>query len=131
MVDLYDVKDKKAHQLSRGMTQRLHIARAMLGNPSLLLLDEPTSGLDVEIAKDVRDTIKELAEQGMSILLTSHIMSEIEALADRIYLIGGGQIKHEGSVADILDLAKVTHIDRQATLEESYLSIAPTLKRGN
>ncbi|RAN60226.1 ABC transporter ATP-binding protein [Dolosigranulum pigrum] len=131
LVDLYDVREKEAHQLSTGMMQRLHIARAMLGNPSLLLLDEPTTGLDVEIAKEVRDTIKKLAQQGMAILLTSHIMSEIEVLADRIYLIGGGQIKHEGTVADILDLAKVTHIDRPATLEESYLSIAPTLKRGN
>lgn len=94
LVDLYDVREKEAHQLSTGMMQRLHIARAMLGNPSLLLLDEPTTGLDVEIAKEVRDTIKKLAQQGMAILLTSHIMSEIEVLADRIYLIGRGQIKH-------------------------------------
>jgi ABC-2 type transport system ATP-binding protein len=129
IVNLSNVAKKKVGQFSKGMTQRLHIARALLGNPHLLLLDEPTSGLDVEIAKSIRDTIKNLSDFGISILLTSHTMSEVEALADQIILIGAGRIFSTGTVADIVKESRVTHIDRPATLEESYLALAPELRR--
>ncbi|MDF7672210.1 ABC transporter ATP-binding protein [Lactobacillus sp. ESL0701] len=129
IVALKNVANKKVGTFSKGMTQRLHIARALLGQPDLLLLDEPTSGLDVEIAKSIRDTIKYLANNGISILLTSHTMTEVEALADRIVLLGSGKVFATGSVDDIVNLSKVDHIDRPATLEESYLALAPQLRR--
>ena len=112
------------------MRQRLHIARALLGSPPILLLDEPTSGLDVEMAHEIRDVVKSLARSGVAILLTSHTMSEIESLADRVLLLGGGKVFHEGTVESVVALSDVHHIDRPATLEESYLALAPKLKRG-
>lgn len=129
IVDLLKVKNKRVQLFSRGMRQRLHIARALLGNPPLLLLDEPTMGLDVEIANDIHRTIKELANQGTAVLLTSHTMSEVESLADQVLLIGAGKIFTSGTVAEIVQQSNVHHIDRPATLEESYLAIAPKLRR--
>lgn len=130
LVDLTDVKDKKVQEFSRGMRQRLHIARALLGEPEVLLLDEPTTGLDVEIATTIRQIIKRLTvEENLPVLLTSHLMGEVEALADRILLIGGGEVFHEGTVESVVALSQVTHIDRPATLEESYLALAPKLRR--
>ncbi|MBA1392900.1 ABC transporter ATP-binding protein [Lactobacillus sp. XV13L] len=129
VVSLSNVADKRVGQFSKGMKQRLHIARALLGKPKLLLLDEPTSGLDVEIAKSIRDTIKNLSDLGISILLTSHTMSEVEVLADNIILIGAGRVYSSGTVKDIVQKSQVTHIDRPATLEESYLALAPELRR--
>ena len=130
LVNLENVSDKPVQTFSRGMYQRLHIARALLGNPSLLLLDEPTNGLDVEIATEIREVLQNLAKNtGVAILLTSHIMSEIEALADEIVLIGGGEVKEVGTLAEIIKLSSVHHIDRPATLEESYLALAPELRR--
>lgn len=127
IVSLGDVKNKKVKYFSKGMNQRLHIAKSLLNSPSLLLLDEPTNGLDVEVAKEIRDTIKKLTiEENVSILLTSHIMGEIETLSDRIILIGGGNIKFEGSLMDIISYAG---LPAGTSLEDAYLSIAPSLRR--
>jgi len=129
VVDLANVAGKKVQFFSKGMRQRLHIARALLGNPPLLLLDEPTSGLDVEIANELHQTIRQLADGGVAVLLTSHTMSEIEMLADRVLLFGAGKIFTTGTIAEIVAQSKVHHIDRAATLEESYLALAPMLRR--
>lgn len=129
LVDLSTVSHKKVQFFSKGMKQRLHIARALLGNPPLLLLDEPTSGLDVEIANEIHITIKKLAKKGVAVLLTSHTMSEIESLADSVLLIGSGKIFSSGTIEEIVAQSNVHHIDRPATLEESYLAIAPQLRR--
>lgn len=129
IVNLKDDMNKKVQFFSKGMKQRMHIARALLGNPQLLLLDEPTDGLDVEIATNIRNVVKNLAQSGISILLTSHMMSEVEALSDQIVLLGAGKIHAKGTVEDIVEMSKVKRIDRPATLEESYLVLAPQLRR--
>ena len=128
-VSLWDSAHQRVGTFSRGMRQRLHIARALLGNPELLLLDEPTNGIDVELAHELRALIRRLAEEGAAILLTSHTMSEVEHLADRILLIGAGKLVHDGNLESVRALSKVTHIDRPATLEESYLALSPMLRR--
>lgn len=130
LVSLEKVANKQVKNFSRGMYQRLHIARALIGDPRLLLLDEPTNGLDVEIATEIRKVLEELAKNtGVAILLTSHIMSEIESLADKIVLIGGGEVRKIGTLNEIIEMSSVHHIDRPATLEESYLALAPELRR--
>lgn len=129
IVELGNVANKKTGEFSKGMTQRLHIARALLGSPSLLLLDEPTSGLDVEIAKSVQDTVKNLAASGISILLTSHTMSEVEKLADRVVILGAGKVFYDGSVFGVVKLASDHTGHQLTTLEDSYLALAPKLRR--
>lgn len=128
-VSLSDVAHKPVRQFSRGMRQRLHIARALLGSPKILLLDEPTNGLDVEMAHELHSLILSLAHNGVAILLTSHTMSEIESLSDRVLLLGGGKIFHDGTVKSVVSLSQIHHVDRPATLEESYLALAPYLRR--
>lgn len=129
LVNLQQVARKPVMTFSKGMRQRLHIARALLGSPRLLLLDEPTDGLDVEIATTIRATIRQLANSGIAILLTSHTMTEVESLADQVVLLGGGTVHYHGTVANLIAQSPVTHIDRPATLEESYLALAPQLRR--
>ncbi len=129
IVKLTDQRNKTVEHFSKGMKQRLHIARALLGQPALLLLDEPTNGIDVEISQEIHQTIRDLASQeGLAVLLTSHMMGEVESLAKRIILLGRGEIQYQGTVADIVKLSGVEHIDRPATLEESYLALAPRLR---
>ena len=127
-VQLTDRADDKVREFSRGMTQRLHIARALLSKPSLLLLDEPTTGLDPEIALEIRRLVRSLAGTGVGILLTSHNMYEVEDLADHIQVIAVGQQIAAGSVADIAKAAGLPPViraaeHRPATLEESYLAL--------
>ena len=129
LVNLTSDMNKKVQFFSKGMKQRMHIARALLGNPKLLLLDEPTDGLDVEIATNIRKVVKNLAQNNISILLTSHMMSEVEALANQIILLGAGKIHAKGTVEEIIEMSNVKRIDRPATLEESYLALAPKLRR--
>ena len=100
-VDLADVAAKKVQGFSRGMKQRLHIARALLGEPKLLLLDEPTNGLDPDISLTIRQLIRSLADDGTAILLTSHLLGEIEELAHRVTVIGAGRVAVSGTVADV------------------------------
>ncbi|MCI1219405.1 MAG: ABC transporter ATP-binding protein [Bifidobacterium sp.] len=106
-VGLSDRASSKVGEFSRGMKQRLHIARALLGAPRLLLLDEPTSGLDPEAALSVRDLIASLAADGVGVLLTSHTMDEVEELASVISVIGAGHIVVSGQVRDIARYAGI------------------------
>ncbi|ABX27192.1 ABC transporter ATP-binding protein [Lactobacillus helveticus] len=129
LVDLTSDMNNKVQFFSKGMKQRMHIARALLGDPKLILLDEPTDGLDVEIATNIRKVIKDLAQTNTSILLTSHMMSEVEALSNQIILLGAGKIYAKGTVEEIIEMSNVKRIDRPATLEESYLALAPKLRR--
>jgi len=119
-VALRDRAESRVRDLSRGMKQRLHIARALLGNPDLLLLDEPTTGLDPQVAVEIRALIKRLAEGGTGILLTSHHMVEVEQLANRIQIIVAGKEIANGSVSDI---ASLSGLKPGTPLEDSYLAL--------
>lgn len=101
IVRLQDSADAPVHTFSRGMHQRLHIARALITNPELLILDEPTNGLDPDIALHIRALIKDLVDQGASVLLTSHLLAEVEDLAHRIDIIQDGAVSIRGTAKDI------------------------------
>ena len=84
------------------MVQRLGIAQALLGDPELLVLDEPTSGLDPAGRKDVRDLIMALKAEGKTIFLSSHILSEVEQICDRVIIIDRGRMIRAGSLQEML-----------------------------
>lgn len=88
--------------LSTGMKRRVVLARALVHDPPLLLLDEPTDGLDVAGRRDVLDLVRGLAEEGRAVIVSSHIMGEVEALCTRIGVMSNGSIVAEGSVATLL-----------------------------
>ncbi|GHS89947.1 ABC transporter ATP-binding protein [Actinomycetota bacterium] len=109
-VRLSDRADGPVRDFSRGMRQRLHIARALLGEPSLLLLDEPTSGLDPQVAAETRALVRSLAEGGAGILLTSHHMAEVEQLATRLHVLAAGREIARGSVPQVSAASGVTAV---------------------
>lgn len=96
----------KVKTYSLGMRQRLGIAQALLGRPKLLILDEPTNGLDPKGMKELREFVRTLADQRMSVLISSHLLSEIQLLCDRVAIINGGRVLAEGSVSGLIKQAK-------------------------
>ncbi|MDK6274996.1 ABC transporter ATP-binding protein [Pseudoglutamicibacter cumminsii] len=100
--------NQKVNSFSRGMVQRLHIARALLGHPALLVMDEPTNGLDPDIALSIRALLKDLANNGHAVFLTSHTMSEIEDVSHVISVIGAGRIHFTGGLTEVVNYAGVT-----------------------
>jgi len=98
LVGLEDVGQKKVGEFSKGMQQRLGMARAMLGSPSLLILDEPTNGLDARGVVLIREQIKQFRDKGVTIFLSSHILSEVQAVCDRVAIINKGRIVAQDTV---------------------------------
>lgn len=98
---LGDRLEDKLGSYSKGMTRKLLLARTVMTSPRLAILDEPTSGLDVLNALEIRDRVRELANQGMTVLLSSHNMLEIEYLADRVGIIDRGAIIDAGTPAEL------------------------------
>ena len=102
LVGLQDVADKRAGGFSLGMSQRLGVAVAMLGNPEILLLDEPVNGLDPEGVLWIRNLMKSLAAEGRTVLVSSHLMNEMAVTADHLIVIGRGKLITEASTEDVI-----------------------------
>lgn len=98
IVGLTDTGKKRAGHFSMGMKQRLGIALALLNHPKLLILDEPTNGLDPIGIGELRELIRSFPKQGITVILSSHILSEVEQIADHIGIIAGGALWHEGKI---------------------------------
>jgi len=101
LVELADARDRRVEQMSKGMQQRLGIAQALVGSPPLLLLDEPTSALDPVGRRTVRLLLEELQRRGTSVLLNSHLLSEVELVCDRVVILLRGEVVAEGSPAEL------------------------------
>jgi len=93
---------KRVGQYSLGMRQRLGFAHALLGDPEVLILDEPANGLDPEGMRWMRGLLRGFADRGGTVLLSSHLLAEVEAVADRMMIIGGGRIQAQGTRAELL-----------------------------
>lgn len=104
LVGLADAANTRVEAYSKGMAQRLSIARGLINDPEYLLLDEPTLGLDAPIARDLRKVVAELAQRGKAVLLTSHYLAEVEQLCKHVYVIGDGKHLAEGSPAQLTTL---------------------------
>jgi ABC-2 type transport system ATP-binding protein len=101
LVGLADARGRRVEEMSKGMQQRLGIAQALVGRPPLLLLDEPTSALDPVGRRTVRLLLEELRGRGTSVLLNSHLLSEIELVCDRVVILLRGAVVAEGSPAEL------------------------------
>lgn len=107
VVDLTDTGKKRAGHFSLGMRQRLGIALALLNNPALLILDEPMNGLDPLGIQDLRELIRSFPEKGITVILSSHILSEVELIADHIGIISEGVLGYSGKINPGDDLEKL------------------------
>jgi ABC-2 type transport system ATP-binding protein len=123
---LTDAATRRVATYSGGMRRRLDIAMSLIGNPPVIFLDEPTAGLDPQARIEVWHTVKELAGQGTTVLLTTQYLDEAEQLADRIAILQEGRIIVNGTLAELkqlLPLATVEYVEKQPTLEEVFLAI--------
>ena len=93
---------RRVGRYSLGMRQRLGLAHALLGDPEVLILDEPANGLDPEGMRWMRELLRDFADRGGTVLLSSHLLAEVEAVADRMIIIGGGRIQAQGTRAELL-----------------------------
>jgi ABC-2 type transport system ATP-binding protein len=105
VVELRDRAKDRVGGYSHGMRQRLGIAASLLRDPRLLLLDEPTTGLDPAGMRDMRDLVRRLAAEGITVLLSSHLLAEVEELCNRVAIIRRGRIVYEGALRDLLATA--------------------------
>jgi ABC-2 type transport system ATP-binding protein len=124
IVGLEDVARKRAGSFSLGMGQRLGIAAAMLGDPSVLVLDEPSNGLDPEGIRWIRVLLKDLADQGRTVFLSSHLMSEMALTAEQVVVIGRGRLIADMSIADIVARASAGSAVHVRTPQDAQLHAA-------
>jgi ABC-2 type transport system ATP-binding protein len=123
---LTDAAARKVSTYSGGMRRRLDIAMSLIGTPPVIVLDEPTAGLDPEARIEVWNSVKDLAGQGTTVLLTTQYLDEAERLADRIAILHQGRIIVNGTLAELKQLlppAKVEYVEKQPTLEDVFLAV--------
>lgn len=116
MVGLSHARNRAVGEFSKGMARRIGLAQAMINDPEFLILDEPTSGLDPIGCREVKDLILTLKKRGKTVLVTSHLLSDIEDICDRVVILYGGKIRAEGELNDLLqisgtDTITVPHLD--------------------
>lgn len=107
IVGLTDVANRRSRQFSLGMGQRLGIASAILADPEILILDEPVNGLDVDGVQWLRRLLTDMAAEGRTVLLSSHLMSEMELVAERLLVIGQGRILADSTIKDFIEHSAV------------------------
>jgi sodium transport system ATP-binding protein len=116
LLRMEDFIDRRARGFSRGQQMKVALGRALVHRPHNIMLDEPTNGLDVATSRSVRDLLQRLRDEGACILLTSHIMQEVSAMADRIVVLSGGNVVLDGKPAE---LRRATGLD---DLEEIFMA---------
>ena len=123
---LTEAGTRRVATYSGGMRRRLDIAMSLIGNPPVVFLDEPTAGLDPEARIEVWQAVKELAEGGTTVLLTTQYLDEAEQLADRIAILHEGRINVNGTLDELKQLlppAEVEYVEKQPTLEDVFLAL--------
>jgi ABC-2 type transport system ATP-binding protein len=102
MVELTPARDRRVKGYSMGMRQRLALGAALLGDPKILMLDEPANGLDPQGMRWLRDILVALAAEGRAVLISSHVLSEVEQTVDSVVVIGAGRLVMQGTLADLI-----------------------------
>jgi ABC-2 type transport system ATP-binding protein len=123
---LTEAAARKVSTYSGGMRRRLDIAMSLIGNPPVIFLDEPTTGLDPEGRIEVWNAVKELADHGTTVLLTTQYLDEAEELADQIAILHEGRIIVNGTLAELKQLlppTKVEYVEKQPSLEDVFFAI--------
>jgi ABC-2 type transport system ATP-binding protein len=116
LVELADVRGKQIKTYSKGMQQRAGLAQALINDPDLLILDEPTSGLDPIGRMKVRGIIRRLKDQGKTVFFSSHELSEVETVCDRVAILHQGRLREEGVVAELVER-------HESNLERIFLQV--------
>ena len=128
MVGLSHARRRRVGEFSKGMQRRIGIAQAMINDPSFLILDEPTSGLDPLGCREVKDLILTLKKRGKTVLVTSHLLSDVEDVCDRVIILYGGKIRATGALSDLLTVSDSTTITTPAMGKEEMDKVLSVLR---
>ncbi len=129
MVGLEAVQFRPVREYSKGMARRIGIAQALINDPEFLILDEPTTGLDPIGTRQVKDLILQLGRRGKSILLSSHLLADVEDCVDRMVILYGGKIQREGTCESLLSLASGSVIETEQLDEATIAEIDAVIRR--
>jgi ABC-2 type transport system ATP-binding protein len=108
LVGLTNVRDRRLGGYSKGMLQRIGLAQALIQEPALLVLDEPTAGVDPAGTREIRDLILELKQRGITVLLSSHLLGQVQEICDRVGILANGVLVREGALGDLLSVENQT-----------------------
>ena len=131
MVGLESAKRRQLREYSKGMTRRIGLAQALINDPDLILLDEPTSGLDPIGTKNMKDLILELKSQGKTVIMSSHLLADVQDVCDRIGILYQGELKELGRVEDLLKVSDQTEIRATGLSEDAKKRIEKIIEEDN
>ena len=129
MVGLTHAQHRPVHDYSKGMQRRIGIAQALINDPDFLILDEPTTGLDPIGTRQVKDLILELGRRGKTVLLSSHLLADVEDVVDRMVILYGGKIRGEGTCQELLTASGKTTIETDELDEATLAEIDEVIRR--
>ncbi len=129
MVGLSHEADRPVGEFSKGMARRIGLAQALINDPEFLILDEPTSGLDPIGARQIKDVIRSLGQKGKTILLSSHVLSDVEDVCDNVAILYGGQEQAVGSIDDLLCQQNVTQITMPTISDKTIREVKDLILR--
>ena len=124
LVELEGARDRRLAGYSKGMLQRIGLAQALVGRPKLVVLDEPTAGVDPAGSRKIRDLIMQLKDQGITVILSSHLLEQVQEVCDRVGIIFEGKLVREGSLKELIEIENQTEF----VLENSNPGILEKIK---
>ena len=129
MVGLEAVQHRPVGEYSKGMQRRIGLAQSLINDPQLLILDEPTSGMDPVGARQIKDLIATLARRGKTVLLCSHLLTDVEDLCDRVAIMYGGRIRAEGTCEQLLEQEHATVLETSDLPDQVIAEVREVLRR--
>src|SRR2546423_7521691 len=129
MVGLNQVRRRMVGEFSKGMQRRIGLAQALINDPDLVILDEPTSGLDPIGCREVKDLIVALARRGKTVILSSHLLADVEDVCDRVVIYYGGRIQAQGTLKELLATPNEICITTPALPRETLERVLELIRR--
>ncbi|MCP4591510.1 MAG: ABC transporter ATP-binding protein [bacterium] len=129
MVGLQHEAKRRIGEYSKGMARRIGLAQALINDPEFLILDEPTAGLDPIGTRQIKDVIRQLAAMGKTILLSSHLLADVEDVCDRVTILYGGQERTAGDIAQLLARENLTQITTEKLSEDTVTQVRDLIRR--
>ena len=131
MVGLQHARRRQLKEYSKGMTRRIGLAQALINDPDLVLLDEPTSGLDPQGSRDMKDLIMRLKSQGKTVIMSSHLLADVQDVCDRIAILYGGELKELGRVDELLKERNVSQMQTSSISDACLDEVKAVLAKHN
>src|SRR6201999_1471966 len=129
MVGLERARKRQLTEYSKGMTRRIGLAQALINEPELILLDEPTSGLDPIGTREMKDMILRLKAEGKTVVMSSHLLADVQDVCDRIAILHQGELKELGRVDSLLTVRDVTQIRASGLTDQAKQEIREVIER--